>query len=560
MLRRTGVWPLIACALAGWLHAATASATNFTWRAGGTGAATWSNGSNWVGEVAPPPSSTIGTLTFPLLSATTNTDNDLSGLTIESLVVNDTNGYGISGESLTLGSGGLSITGEENTAHFNSATITAPIVLAGNQAWDISSVSGHPKQAVGIGGGLTGASADLTVNMAAPDSSLTLGGPSHEATANDDEIGNTSVKGEGAASGDDLSLETNFNSSDGHTLSVEGVVLQSAASIGPLEAVNSIVETSSPSIGALTAVGSVVQPNIGTLHVASASLDASSTLGLSISGDGTQAGVNYTQITSGGTVALGGATLALFVSQSGTCPPPPVGQTYTLITTTGAVTGTFSNAANGSTLAVVAECFGEKGLTTSTYNYRVNYNTGSSPETVTATFTGEAAPKGGSEEKGSGSGSTTGGGAGTSSGTSTPSTGSTNSSPTTATISSAQIAASLGQQLIPSGKAAKIAALFKDDGITMTFRALEGGTLVIQWYELPAGAKLSKKAKPVLVASGQAAFSTAGTGKLKVRLTVAGKRLLEHAKRVRLTVKGVFTPQSGNVVSAARQLVVTARG
>jgi hypothetical protein len=141
----------------------------------------------------------------------------------------------------------------------------------------------------------------------------------------------------------------------------------------------------------------------------------------------------------------------------------------------------------------------------------------------------------------------------------TPNSNPTSNGPSpTAIISSVQIAALLGQQLVPSGKTATIPALLKDGGLTMSFKALEAGTLAVGWYEVPAGAKLAKrtKAKPVLVASGQMTFSAAGTGKLKVRLTAAGRKLLKHAKQLKLTVEGVFAPGSGASVSVTKGYVV----
>ena len=84
----------------------------------------------------------------------------------------------------------------------------------------------------------------------------------------------------------------------------------------------------------------------------------------------------------------------------------------------------------------------------------------------------------------------------------------TSSSDTTATISSAQIAALLGGQLTPSGKTAKIAALLKAGAFAFAYKALEAGSATIDWYQLPSGAKLAKnnnssKKKPVLVAAGE---------------------------------------------------------
>jgi Bacterial Ig-like domain (group 3) len=139
---------------------------------------------------------------------------------------------------------------------------------------------------------------------------------------------------------------------------------------------------------------------------------------------------------------------------------------------------------------------------------------------------------------------------------STPNTGGVD---TPVSASNAQIAALLGQQLIPSGKAAKIMALLKSDGLIMSVKALEAGTLVVGWYELPPGAKLAthSTAKPVLVASGQMTFSAAGTGRIKVKLTAVGKRLLKHAKRLRLTARAVFTPPGGAGVGTTKGFVVS---
>jgi hypothetical protein len=92
----------------------------------------------------------------------------------------------------------------------------------------------------------------------------------------------------------------------------------------------------------------------------------------------------------------------------------------------------------------------------------------------------------------------------------------------------------------------------------MRFTALEAGTLVVGWYELPAGAKPAKHsaAKLVLVASGQMTFAVAGTGTIKVKLTAEGKKLLKHTKQLRLTAKGAFTAMGGTLGSATRAVVV----
>jgi hypothetical protein len=128
----------------------------------------------------------------------------------------------------------------------------------------------------------------------------------------------------------------------------------------------------------------------------------------------------------------------------------------------------------------------------------------------------------------------------------------------TTNVTSAQIAASLAGQLTPSGKAAMIAALLKSGAFATVFKALEAGSAVIDWYEVPPGAKLAKKAKPkaVLVGSGHLTFAAAGTGTIKIRLTAVGKSLLKHAKRLKLTALGTFTPIGGSPSSATRTFVL----
>ena len=125
----------------------------------------------------------------------------------------------------------------------------------------------------------------------------------------------------------------------------------------------------------------------------------------------------------------------------------------------------------------------------------------------------------------------------------------------TATISEAQLAASLKQQLVPAGKAVTIGSLLKHGGLSMSVKALEAGMLSVQWYEVSKGAKAAK-AKPVLVAAGKLSFAAAGTGKLALRLTEAGRRLLKRSKRVMLSAKGVFVASGGAATSVTSGVVM----
>jgi hypothetical protein len=124
--------------------------------------------------------------------------------------------------------------------------------------------------------------------------------------------------------------------------------------------------------------------------------------------------------------------------------------------------------------------------------------------------------------------------------------------------STAQIAALLASELTPSGKAAKIAAVRKRGGFALAFRALEAGTAVVNWYQVPLGARLAKKtrAKPVLVAFGRLTFPTAGTATMKIKLTAAGKRLMKRVARLKLTAMGTFTPTSPPPITVMRTFVL----
>jgi hypothetical protein len=115
----------------------------------------------------------------------------------------------------------------------------------------------------------------------------------------------------------------------------------------------------------------------------------------------------------------------------------------------------------------------------------------------------------------------------------------------------AQLQAALLSALSPSGKLGRIASVRQHRGYQVTFNALGGGEVVISWYELPKGAHLAS-AKPVLVASARATFTTKGEVKLTLKLTARGKSLLRHARQVKLTGRGVFTPAGGSPITVTK--------
>jgi hypothetical protein len=108
----------------------------------------------------------------------------------------------------------------------------------------------------------------------------------------------------------------------------------------------------------------------------------------------------------------------------------------------------------------------------------------------------------------------------------------------------------LAAQLIPSGRRAAIGALLRSGSFAQRFRAPQAGAATIQWYYLPPGTKLARKASnaPVLVATGRRIYGAAGWGVITIHLTPAGRRLLSHAKRIGLTATLAFAPRGHALV------------
>jgi hypothetical protein len=126
------------------------------------------------------------------------------------------------------------------------------------------------------------------------------------------------------------------------------------------------------------------------------------------------------------------------------------------------------------------------------------------------------------------------------------------------TPTAAQIKALLLTEMTPTGKAARTGALLKASGYRVSFTALLAGHAKVEWYYLPAGAHLvAVKPTPLLVARGSLTLSAAGTGKLTVKLTTGGRKLLKrvqtrHAHTLKLTAKAAFTPTGRPAVLARK--------
>jgi hypothetical protein len=518
----------------------TATPEDFTWTGGALPASGhWSSATNWLGGKAPTPNTTIGTVAYTPSGCCDLSQDDVSGLTIGKIEAINAEEDGITGDAFTLGAGG--IVAEPANSPGGLFSIANPIMLATSQTWTIGGTDERSPE-FEDSGPLSGEQSNLTVNITNT-SGASFDDPYHLTSPND-EIGDFEVNGtERTSSGGFVERSLillgagKFNREDDHPLIFNHVELQNEAETGPITLNHSAMTFGGSATGPVIAIDSELGP-YGVSSLPSLSMDASSEFSVHIEPSGTEAGADYDQLTASGAVSLNGSQLHLWATGNGPpgneCPPRPAGQVLTLISTTGTLSGAFGNAPNEGTVSAHCEDFegfGQNAKITSerNYAYRINYNTGASPETVTATVVAdeEGSKVEGARSEGSAIGGTP---------TSPPGTASV-------TISSALVTNMLLQQLAPSGKAVTINALLKHGGLSMPFTALEPGSLVVDWYKVPPSAKLAKtKVKPVLVASGYIRFSTAETGTVRLKLTKAGQRILKHASRLRLTAKATFSP------------------
>jgi hypothetical protein len=111
----------------------------------------------------------------------------------------------------------------------------------------------------------------------------------------------------------------------------------------------------------------------------SATFDGASELFFHISGVDTSADKGYSQLVSHGAIKLGGSALKVHVEpgEESWCPSLPPGQEYTLVSTTGALSGVFGNAPEGSEIPIEFA----KGCTQLSRTLRITYT----PHSVIAT-------------------------------------------------------------------------------------------------------------------------------------------------------------------------------
>jgi hypothetical protein len=390
LARQRLVWAASATVLATLALAQAARAADHTWSGAGVALSpAWSNAANWSAGGAPSPGETIGTLTFPALTCAPGANcaasfNDVAGLTVGTLAIADssasdpTQTYSMTGDGITLTGGVSASPGPAPGPSGAFPVIGVPIALGAAQTWTVAGgpplVGGQPNlDGLTLSAPITGPGAALTVHLS---DSADLG------LTGDNEVGPVSITGtatsgqpgpfgSGVVSIGSPAAASALNAGDGNAVAISGITLAVDGALGPLTATGSDL-----------VVGTTFMP-AGGATAASVALDGSSYVQVNVAGNGATAGTDYSQLRSTGAVALGGAHLVLATvggPPSAACPPPALGTVYTLVSTTGSLTGRF-DVEDGGVVPVGGPVTG----CPPAFAVRIDYHETGSPQTVTAT-------------------------------------------------------------------------------------------------------------------------------------------------------------------------------
>jgi hypothetical protein len=323
---------------------ADASPTSFTWTGQSTITENWSALANWEGGAAPTSGEEIETLTFPRLTSTACINepgahpcyisfNDVSGLSAKSMQIDDGDEYLIGGDQIAIGSGGLSASPAAGATGSAGDIVEAPLHLSASQTWNIAGRSGGALGENGLllAGNLTGSGDGLTIELG--------NGPLLLLAGNDTEVGPLTIDGADtskvAANGIVSMLGGKLDSSDGEPVSISHVFFAGSGAVGPLTTSDADLDVGSPTAG---------------LEVTSATLDSASYVEFNVTGEGMVAQTEYSQLVSHGSIQLAGSKIEMVVrppKEGKPCPTLTAGKTYTFVSTTGSLSGTFANAPEG---------------------------------------------------------------------------------------------------------------------------------------------------------------------------------------------------------------------
>jgi hypothetical protein len=101
-------------------------------------------------------------------------------------------------------------------------------------------------------------------------------------------------------------------------------------------------------------------------------------------------------------------------------------------------------------------------------------------------------------------------------------------------------------------RALDLSGLLAHGGYTTRFTAPEAGRLVVGWYLSPgAGRRSHAKHTPVLIASARVSCAAAGSRRVRIALTRAGREQAARARSLKAAIDVSFTPSAGVTVSVA---------
>jgi hypothetical protein len=358
---------------------AGATVSSFKWTgAAAEGTRGWSDSANWEADGTPSSSGSVA-LEFPMLtsagcisSSPTDTcyesENNVSGLNVELMRVDDSHEYVIAGRPITLDGYGLSALPATNTSKPIVSLVALPITLGAEQAWHIdgqNSDEAIDENQLLLVDSVSGESHRLTVDVA-DSGGLDL--------ANDNEVGPLSLEGASFIRPDILNgvvelLGAKLNASNGEPVSLSHLFVVGTGATGPLktDAIELLVRPG----------GDHAEP----LEVKSATLDRESWVDFDVVDAGATPGLDYAQLASKGPIELDDAKLGVVAEDS--CTALTSGQTYTLITTAGNITGSFGNAGEDEEIPVEYP----KSCAMGKQHLRIEYDRNGGTKTVTATVT-----------------------------------------------------------------------------------------------------------------------------------------------------------------------------
>lgn len=349
--RRLGFFLVGVVALSSVLATPTfAAAASFTWAGAAAPSETeWSVTSNWQSGT---PNGAVETLSFPHLSASGcnaepptaacyASENDVSGISANSIHVDDGSPYSITGQGIALGAGGLVAESGGGSGNLGSPSIVMPIELSAAQTWTVK--GGMNGEQLNVGE-VSGASHALTAALS-QETFLGFQGA---------EVGPFTATGQGMIGILSQGGPGSLNATSGNAVKLEGEVglfiPEEEANIGPLTVAS---EEASVQIGQsfqpaeLKGTGAITLSANGYLHI-------------SINAEGTVAGVDYSQLSSAGTLNLSGTHLELldgleFENGAGSCASLHPGDEDKIVTSNSSVTGQFAGIANGTVVEVFCE-------------------------------------------------------------------------------------------------------------------------------------------------------------------------------------------------------------